>query len=233
MQVDEQILLNELNKVRSKNYNDKRNQPTHQNQTPVEEEFVLEEKKEHSIADAEHQERDIIRLLINFGDHHIKIDTEDEEGKPTETEVSVAYLLVHELQSDNIVISNLLYNSVFNEFAQHLEKDTVPSNNFFISHENSALSALTIDLISSPYNLSNWEQHGIYPTKEEDVLKRSIYNAIYALKSRKLEIMIHDNQKRLKENPPEEEMIALMTTQQALLEAKKVFNAYLGRIVVK
>ncbi|CAN5418974.1 DNA primase [soil metagenome] len=233
MDVDEQILLSELNKIRNKNFNDKRNQPTPQNQNSELEALVLEEKKEHTIADAEHQERDIIRLLINFGDHSIKIDTEDEEGKPTETEVSVAYLLVHELQSDNIVIDNLLYNSVFNEFATHIEKDTVPSTNFFIGHENAALSALTIDLISSPYNLSNWEQHGIYPTKEEDVLKRSVYNAIYALKSRKLEIMIHDNQKRLKENPSEEEMMALMTTQQALLEAKKVFNSYLGRIVVK
>ena len=151
----------------------------------------------------------------------------------SETEVSVAYLLVHELQSDNIVIENLLYNSVFNEFAQHLEKDTVPSTNFFIGHENSALSSLTIDLISSPYQLSNWEDHGIYPTKEEDILKRSVYNAIYALKSRKLEMMIYDIQKRIKEKPPEEELMTLMATQLALLQAKKVFNSYLGRIVVK
>lgn len=31
----------------------------------------------------------------------------------------------------------------------------------------------------------------------------------------------------------EEEMMALMATQQSLLEAKKVFNNMLGRIVVK
>ena len=161
------------------------------------------------------------------------IDSQDEAGEDIQVEVTVAYLLVHELQSDNIVIDNLLYNSVFNEFAQHLEKDVVPDTNYFISHENAAICSLTIDLISSPYTLSNWEQHGIYPTQESSVLKRSIYNAIYALKSRKIEMMIHDNQKRLKENPPEEEMLTLMQTQQSLLEAKKVFNNMLGRIVVK
>ncbi|MBA3972433.1 MAG: hypothetical protein H0X46_09900 [Bacteroidetes bacterium] len=45
--------------------------------------------------------------------------------------------------------------------------------------------------------------------------------------------MIYDNQKRLKENPPEEELMTLLQTQQSLLEAKKVFNNMLGRIVVK
>lgn len=233
MEVDEQILLSELNKIRTKNFNDKRNNPQQQNQVSPEEDFVLPEKKEHTIADAEHQERDIIRLLINFGASMVKVESQNEEGEDVEIEVSVAYLLIHELQSDNIVIENLLYNSVFSEFVEHLEKDSVPDTNYFISHENAAICSLTIDLISSPYTLSKWEDHGIYPTKEEDILKRSIYNAIYALKSRKIEIMIYDNQKRLKENPPEEEMMALMATQQSLLEAKKVFNNMLGRIVVK
>lgn len=237
MEVDEQILLSELNKIRSKNFNDKRNNhlsPTLSKGEGVgsDEELIIE-KKEHTIADAEHQERDIIRLLINFGASMVKVESQNEEGEDIEIEVSVAYLLTHELQSDNIVIENLLYNSVFSEFVEHLEKDSVPDTNYFISHENAAICSLTIDLISSPYTLSKWEDHGIYPTKEEDILKRSLYNAIYALKSRKIEMMIYDNQKRLKENPPEEEMMALMATQQSLLEAKKVFNNMLGRIVVK
>jgi DNA primase len=232
MDVDEQILLSELNKIRSKNFNEKRNSPTLPQGEQVEE-LVIEEKKEHAIADAEHQERDIIRLLINYGDKNILIDSEDEQGETIQVEVSAAYLLIHELQHDNIVLENLLYNSVYNEFVQHLEKNVVPDTNFFISHENDAICSLTIDLISSPYSLANWEQHSIYTIKEEDILKRSLYNAIYALKSRKLEIMIYDIQKRLKEKPPEEELMTLMQTQQQLLEAKKVFNALLGRIVLK
>ncbi|HEY0030976.1 MAG TPA: DNA primase [Bacteroidia bacterium] len=234
MDVDEPILLSELNKIRSRNFNEKKNQPyTEDTSSSYTEELVIEERKENSIADAEHQERDVIRLLINYGDQQITIDSEDEAGEQTKVEVTAAYLMIHELQHDHIVIENLLYNSVFNEFVQHLEKGIIPDTNFFISHDNSAISALTIDLITSPYTLSNWEQHSIYITREEDILKRSIYNAIYALKSRKLEIMIHDIQKRIKENPPEEELMTLMQTQHSLLEAKKVFNALLGRIVVK
>lgn len=239
MDVEEQILLNELNKIRSKKFSEKRNQSNSENLSSEEnlrsEVAALEEKKENAIADAEHQERDIIRILINYGNKNLFIDSDekDERGKAVQIEVSVAQLIIHELQHDNIVLDNLLYNSIYNEFVQHLEKDTVPDFNYFVSHENVAICGLTIDLISSPYLLSDWEKHSIYITKEENILKKSLENAVYALKSRRLEMMIHDIQKRLKENPPEEELMTLMPQLYALLEAKKTFNALLGRIVVK
>ena len=111
MGVDEQILLSELNKIRSKNFNEKRNQPYQQTENASIEELVIEEKKEHSIADAEHQERDIIRLLINYGDKLVTIDSEDESGEHVNAEVSVAYLLTHELQHDNIILENWVTRS--------------------------------------------------------------------------------------------------------------------------
>lgn len=241
MEVDEQILLSELNKIRSKRFNEKQNtnnpaQSKDNNNYPPDytEEPVIETKKENEAASAEYQERDIIRIMINYGDRIIKVPGEDEEGNPTEAEITVAELILHEIRNDNIVLENLVYNSVLNEFIHSLDiYQVIPSQKHFINHENIAICSLTVDLLSSPYHLSNWEQHDIFITFEEDVLKKSIYNAIYALKARKLEIMIQDIQKRLKENPPEEEMLTLMQTQQQLLEAKKVFNALLGRIVVK
>ncbi|MDQ3046800.1 MAG: CHC2 zinc finger domain-containing protein [Bacteroidota bacterium] len=234
MDVEERILFSELNKIRNKKFHDKKS-PSEYDYPGQEEEAVLAliEEKKPATLDTEHQERDVIRILINYGGHQVLIDSEDEHGKAIKAEVSVAYLLIHELQQDNIVLENLVYNSIYNEFVQKLEKDIIPDNTYFITHENNAISSLTIDLISSPYFLSDWEKHSIYITREEDILKRSLYNAVYALKSRKLEIMIHDNQKRLKENPPEEEMLTLLQLQQQLLQAKKEFNALLGRIIVK
>jgi len=236
MEVDEQILLSELNKIRSKRFNEKKNpaSPSGQENGVPADEIVFEAKKEIATLDAEHQERDIIRIMINYGDRIVRVAAEDDEGKPTETEITVAELILHELQHDNITLENLVYNSVLTEFIDSLNKyQTIPNQKHFINHENIAICSLTVDLLSSPYSLSNWEQHDIFITFEEDILKKSIYNAIYALKSRKLEMMIHDNQKRLKENPPEEELITLIQAQQQLQEARKMFNALLGRIVVK
>ena len=239
MDVEEQILLSELNKIRSKKFNEKSNQhlppALSKGEGDISEEKKTEEKKQIHVTNAEYQERDIIRLLLNYGNKNVKVDGEglDEFDQPIQIEVAIAALIVHELQHDNIALENSLYNSVFLEFVQQLDKDKIPDYNYFINHENTAICQLTVDLISTPYSLAKWEQHSIYTTMEEDILKKSLYNAVYALKSRKLEMMIHDIQKRLKENPPEEEQFTLMQTQHQLLEAKKTFNALLGRIIVK
>lgn len=239
MDMEEQILLSELNKIRSKKFNEKSN--SHNTTAPantesdVVEALQIEEKKQLLDASAEHQERDIIRLLLNYGNKNVVVDGEetDEKNQPVQIEIPLAALAIHELQHDNIVFENALYNSIYIEFVQHLDNEKVPDYNYFISHENTAISYLTVDLISSPYFLSNWEQHSIYTTMEEDVLKKSLYHAVYALKSRRLEMMIHDIQKLLKENPPDEEMMTLMQTQHQLLKTKKELNVLLGRIVVK
>ncbi|MES2138712.1 MAG: DNA primase [Bacteroidota bacterium] len=239
MDMEEQILLSELNKIRSKKFNEKSN--SHNTTAPantesdVVEALQIEEKKQLLDASAEHQERDIIRLLLNYGNKNVIVDGEelDEKNQPIQIEIPLAALAIHELQHDNIVFENALYNSIYNEFVSHLDKEKVPDYNYFISHENTAISYLTVDLISSPYFLSNWEQHSIYTTMEEEVLKKSLYHSVYALKSRRLEMMIHDIQKRLKENPPDDEMMTLMQTQHQLLKTKKELNVLLGRIVVK
>lgn len=235
MAIEEQVLLSELNKIRSKKFNEKRNQPVNTTENVEAEEFVAEEKKESAEATTEHQERDIIRLLINYGAKNVSVDTEetDEKGVPIQMAVSTAELIIHELQHDAIVLENTVYNAVYNEFVQQFEKGIVPDYNHFINHPDMAIASLTIDLISSPYSLSNWEQHSIYITKEEEILIKSIYSAVNALKSRRLEIMIYDIQKKLQEKPSEEEQIQLMQTQHHLLEAKKTLNSLLGRIIVK
>ncbi|MBA3705076.1 MAG: DNA primase [Bacteroidetes bacterium] len=236
MEIEEQVLLSELNKIRNKKFNEKRNPTSHTSENASDSEDVLiEEKKESTLITTEHQERDIIRLLINYGNKIVSVDTEemDEHGKPIQMPVSTAELIIHELQHDNITFENMLYKNVYNEFIQQIEKETVPDFNHFINHEDITIASLTVDLISSPYSLSNWEQHSIYITMEEDILGKSIYSAVNALKSRRLEMMIQDIQKQLQEGVSEEKQIELMQTQHHLLQAKKILNSLLGRIVVK
>lgn len=239
LNIDEQTLINLVNKKRR----DKLTKKRPENLQVQENELTLSDTNTQPTIDevaslinaAEHQERDIIRLLLNFGNKIVLVDGEDlnEFNQPIQIEITLAALIIHELQHDNIVLENALYNSIYIEFVQHLDNDKVPDYNYFISHENMAICQLTVDLISSPYTLAKWEQHSIYTTMEENILKKSLYNAVYALKSRRLEMMIHDIQKKIKEKPLEEELIALMQTQHQLLEAKKTFNALLGRIIVK
>ncbi|MFY9310557.1 MAG: DNA primase [Bacteroidia bacterium] len=237
MDIEEHVLLNELNKIRNKRFNDKGN-PASETLPPeinTEEILITETQKQALDASAEYQERDIIRLLLNYGRKTVLVESEelDEYNKPLQVEIPVASLLVHELEHDQIVLENPVYNAIYKEFVEQLSNEAIPDYNHFINHQNTDVAYLTVDLISTPYSLSKWEQHQIYPTMEENILKKSLYHAIYALKSRKLEMMIHGIQNKLKEQPPEEEMITLLQTQQQLIEAKKTFNSLLGRIILK
>ncbi|MGZ4054231.1 MAG: DNA primase [Bacteroidia bacterium] len=234
MGVDEPILLSELNKIRSKNFNDKRNQPSQQERTNIPEPLVLEEKKEISVLDASPQEFDIIRLLITYGNTLVTVPSEDEEGKPIDVETTTAELIIHELQHDNIILENLLYNEIYNQIVKHFNlHHTILDQKYFINHENLSISKLTVDILTFPYNLANWEQHDILVTMEEDILKKSIYNAIYALKGIKIDIMKDDLQKKLKETTSDEEMFTIMTIIRQIDEARVLINKPLGRIITK
>ena len=237
LDIEEHVLLNELNKLRSKRFNDKGNTASETQPTEINpEEILIAENQQQALeTSAEYQERDIIRLLLNYGNKNVLVESEelDEHKKPIQVEVSVAALLIHELEHDHITLENPVYNTIYKEFTEQLNNDVIPDYNHFINHENSEVAYLTVDLISTPYALSKWEQHQIYPTVEENILKKSLYHAIYALKSRKLEMMIHDIQTKLKDQPEEDELMTLMQTQHQLIEAKKTFNALLGRIILK
>ncbi len=236
MDMQEEVLLTELNKIRRKKFNEKSTQPlpTNQNAEGNNETEVLEgeDKREKEVSEAEHQERKVIEVLLKYGNEKVTLDQKDENGDPVI--VTVAELLIHELTNPEVtMLENKLYNSIYNEFVQHLEKDTHPDNNYFINHPDTSFGALAIDLLYTREVLSNWEAKGIYIMREEDDLKKLVLKTVYTLKCRKLEMMIDENQKLLKAQPPEEEMMALMQTQHGLILSKKTFNALLDRIIIK
>lgn len=233
MGMEEQILLNELNKIRSKRFSEKRNQPVNDT-APVQEELIVEEKKLVNELDSSPQEHDIIRLMITYGDKIVTIENLDEEGKPMDVEIKAAELIIHELLHDNIILENLLYNSIFNEFVTTFHnEERILDQKYFIHHENMAISSLAVDVLSFPHSISDWESQDIYITKEEDILKRSIYNAIYALKSIKVDIMKNDIRKKIQETTSYEEVLELLTILRQIENARVLINKPLGRIITK
>lgn len=234
MDVDEQALLSELNKLRRKKQYDAPAQREEEPMSVPEEllNFPEGEKASRKISEAEseHQEKDIIRILLNYGNEKVSIETENEDGTKEPVDVSVSTLVIHEISGD-IEFENLVYRKFFHEFIQH-EGESLTAN-YFIQHPDPELSKTAVDIITERYSLANWEKHNIPVTTESMLLRQSVLHAVYALKIRKLEKMIHDNQKRLKESHSYEEQVILVTEQQYLLKSKQSFSALLGRIVLR
>jgi DNA primase len=235
MDVDEQALLSELNKLRRKKQYDK---PVERNDEPasVPEELLTlpdGEKFVQKQDEAEHEERDVIRILLNYGTREITFAQENEDGEQEEINVSIADYLINEIQNDHLQFDNLTYGKIFQEFLQKHNEGITPDSAYFIQHPDLEICQTAVEIISTPYSLANWEKHNIPVQTEEMILKQSSSHAIYALKIHKIEKMIHDNQKRLKESANYEEQMILVQEQKLLVEAKKAFSALLGRIVLK
>ena len=240
MDMDEQMLLNELNKIRRKNAGDKnRGEQFTSNHTSVNEtieEQLVEPRRISPIDLLEYQERDIIRLLLNYGNKTIMAETEelDENKNPVQIAVPVTDVILNELESEKIVFVNTAYQQIYSEFLKGLESGQFPEVNFFINSPNTEVSRAVIDLVSSPYTLAKWDQHNILVQTEDQVLKKSVYSAVLSYKAKHVEKLLEENNLKLKAmGGGEEDVLELMKQQQQLIEAKKKFNKLLGRIIVK
>jgi DNA primase len=238
MDVDEPILLNELNKIRAKKFNEK-HIPAQEsnNEEKYQDSDVTEKSQKVVVADTEPQERKIIEMLLNYGEHKILVDSEDmdERGIHVKVETSVAHFIIAEIAASGELtqLSNPLYIEIYNEFSKQLEINNLPDIKYFLNHENQHISAIAVDMISTPYSLSKWESHGIMINKEDDNLHKSVQQYVYTLASKRLETMLDNIAKKIKTASEETDLIQLIQEKQQLDEHKKVINSYLGRIVVK
>ncbi len=236
MDMDEQTLLNELNKIRRKKFNDKNTYNNDQPDTQINETVTEPRPQPIEVTGSAYQERDIIRILLMHGAKTLKLEVPGEEGRMEVVEVSVADYALNELHSDAITFDDPSLQKILQMFYDHYIEQglsTPLDNNVFLTHTDPDISRTAVDILATPYTLAAWDKHKVPVTLEEDMLKRSIQSAVYSLKMRRLEMMITENQKQIKESADEEEVINLVMEQQALLQAKKAFSAQLGRVVIK
>ncbi len=246
MEVGEQVLISELNallrkklskKPGERNAND--NYPPPGNEPPPFEPYdyrELEQLLPEEVSNPfEYQEKDIARLLIKYGERLIDFDGKDENGNHEPLKVSVAEWIQQELSNDNIELVNPIYQKIVTEVKTQLEQGIVPPENFFIQHSDPEINKLAVDFIANTYDLSrNWEEkHGIFVTTEDRVMKAAVRGSLFSLKLKKIEVLMTDNQHKLKATQSNDEMLELLQYQQMLINAKKYFSDELGRVVLK
>jgi DNA primase len=204
MGIQEQLLIAELNKQRRK----------HLSKTiPAEEagellpETIIEHAQQEAIDQIGIQERNIIRLLLNFGNNDLNfphlIEAEDEPtGKKEIIEkVKVFKFIVREITDDGIEFENDLFNRILNEYARLSGEGDECSPQLFLNSQDPAISSMAVELMSIRYFLSeNWEQmHGITVPDEINVLKDSVERAVLYLKKKKVLKMIDENREKIHE----------------------------------
>ncbi|MEZ5105660.1 MAG: DNA primase [Draconibacterium sp.] len=115
-----------------------------------------------------------------------------ESENPNETElIKVGEFMVDELEKDDLISENLLFQKIFNEIKENLENSTFDPWRYFIYHPDGEISKLATDLLSEKFTESNiWKKGGGYTEAEEDILDLLIPKVINEYKARKIKEML-------------------------------------------
>ena len=198
MNIPEQTLLNELNKLLRKKASRTLQDEV---ETPLPKAFVVPIEKQFEEFDfnsLEYQENFIIRLLLIFGKRNIEVFLKDEKNEDIAINTTIINYITKDILSEDFKFYNPIYQEIFDLFSAEIENENIPPESFFIHHPNKEIRELTINTFSSPYFLSeNWYiMHKIYvPEEEEDkILIPSVNSALLHYKLRTVEKMISDIQ---------------------------------------
>jgi DNA primase len=141
--------------------------------------------KERDYNSDEFQEKELIRILVNFADKPVNSDSD----------VKIITYIFENIADILDRIENDLYREILNEAQTLHEKGEIVNENYFINHPNPEIQKLSIDCISSPYIYANWSGKGLElqtqkPPEENQELDTE--QVILRLRERKLRKLVKE-----------------------------------------
>lgn len=227
LQIDERALLSELNKMRMAKAKKDGQKQFDRAKADAEEAALLDEPLfiENSKQETDNQEKEIIRLLLLYGNQMVNWD----ENANTYIGDFVVNA-VSDVDFDNPVCKDII-----DIYKREYDKGVIPDDTFLLNYDDSKISDLAISMLLSKYELSpNWElMHNIKTTDETKDMRKTVLDGIYNLKKQKVIKMLDDVHRQMQETNDVEELNILLTKHMQLTKVRKVITDYLGTVVVR
>ncbi|MDX2135626.1 MAG: DNA primase [Saprospiraceae bacterium] len=231
--VDEQVLVAETNKqieqsMRQQQRRDERrgagagDQPE---ERPAPGEPVAEPAEKPLLRSDEFHERDVLRLLVLFGDQML-----------SDPPQSVAEYVLADVIDLLDSFDNAVYASLIREYKSRMDADgAAPDQSFFLQHPLNTIRSLAVDMMSTPWEMSNnWVERHNYPLQNQPVPERNFdrdtRNALDRFKFRKIEKLIAINLQRIKEAELQGDTEAMMTWLRVDQKIRQVRNELFNRL---
>ncbi len=224
LKMSEQVLLSELNKILIQER--RKNEKVHEQENiqvaidPVEE---IAPTKIDAQSMVDYQERETIRLLLNYADKKI----EDQ---------SLSDFLLHELE--DVVFTNPVFHEIYNNFKNSVVKGEVLDSQYFLRNGSEAVKRTVTGLVTARYETSkHWgEKFHIYFPKEHDILNEMALTNVLRLKFRVVQKMMEDNLQVVKQTEANgylDELDKALEMQAGLKKAETELAGLLGIVVAK
>lgn len=194
LEIDERLLYSEIRKIIRKNVNRKYGEkPSYVSYVDEEIQSVQKIKTEPETLTVE---RDIIRLLLNYGNNEI-ISTNLMDGR--EDKVSVSSYIINEIENDDLEFTDPLLKKIYNEIKQAHAAENLINEKLFLFHPDDKIARISVDLMAASYQLSKiWQKHETLVEPEDMKLKTIVPETVNAFKNQKVVAMIRETQNQLK-----------------------------------
>lgn len=239
--MEEQTLLNELNKVIRKKRQKEDSTPLPPPADLPPDLFagdLLPEAEAENIPvtsiSSSAQEDDVIRILVKHGNKLLHFRELLDDGSTEEVEFSVGDFIISEISRDGVVPEKPGNRKIYDLFAGTEKGLPFPDELKLVHHEDEEVAKTAIHLTSEAYTLSeHWsERHGIFVTSEDELLRKSVFEAVYTYKLRRVMRMLEELQRMLPDMDENEQDAALV--QMINLEnAKRAFASQLSYVILK
>jgi len=193
------------------------------------EEKVPHRQPDFVVPQHDYQELDLARIVIAYGDKMI-IQDDGEEMSVAEfvyTNISVVFQYF-----DNPLCQKIIEAGF--KFTESSE-DNSDITQHFINHTDKAVSSFAVDRISSPYELANWENIGVYLNQkmpDNNYLEDSL-QAILRFKLKKLSKVLDKLKERINSKDVDDQTrITLLKAFKKLQEEKKALAEKLGNVIL-
>ncbi|MBI1838585.1 MAG: DNA primase [Flavobacteriia bacterium] len=244
-ELSEQIVTNELNKLRTNTLTKQHNEAESQihSQSFVQENNLQQEQidsfSQHTPSQKDsfnHCEYDLIRKMIKYGRYEIITEHLDEEGNKQKTSTSVVELICHELDKDELIFDTPLYNRIHQMIVDGISKNELYKSSYYLKLQDQDIVNFVTNIETELSEVSpNWLlKHNIYTNTELDNLNQAIMSSVYGFKVDKIEKRIHEIQKALGEinaHEEDEKLADLISEKIALDKVKVLISEKLGRII--
>jgi len=233
LDVEEQTLVNELNKLLRQKFKTRTAEPTAQE---LPEETSPQPPPKSSGPESQtgyYQERELVKLLLQYGSKELVHEYTDEQGFPASMSETAARYIIDDLLNDQLWFNFPLHRKIQEHYAEALKEEVIPSEKFFVSHPDPALAQTSIDLITTPYRLDNWESKNIFVKTEEDVLKQVISETLLRFKDLVVEARLHEVLEKMKQTSDFDDQLALLLEKKKLDGLRQLINSQLGITIIK
>ena len=194
--VQEQALISEMNKVLRQQYRKK----VGGDEVPAEmiAPEVAPPQQELQDLGTQPQERELLRLLLQYGHVPISQYFAEFSAQAEAQTVTIADWIFQELEEDDLKLHDQLVNTAFGEYKGQADAEPESRLRHFIENPSQELKSFVLELVTERHQLDDWTRRKIHVVHERDQLRETVVRALRRYKERYVDVLLLDKSEAIK-----------------------------------